>query len=102
MLALDMFLTANGRCLLINNDDIYALAKDTVEAKQKGVPLDLTLDRIAKHIEAESVDFDALRSLDTVKLNPKLLDLYHLVVQERDHIRANPLNGPIVPGDQKL
>jgi len=91
-MALDMFMTANGYLLFINGDDMYRLAKDTVEANMKGIRADDLLAQLAKRIESESVLFDALLAGPVLKILPRAAEMHAAMVSERDTIRLHPLN----------
>ena len=63
VMVLDMFLTANEYLLLMNNQDIYELAKNTVQANMKGASLDSILGLLTERIEGESISFAILQTL---------------------------------------
>jgi death-on-curing protein len=92
VMALDMFMTANGYLLIINDADMYRLAKDTVEANMKGVKVDDLLAQLAAKIESESVIFDALVTQPVLKIIPKVAEFHAALVSEKDTIRLHPLN----------
>jgi death-on-curing protein len=92
VVALDLFMTANGYLLFISDADMYRLAKDTVEANMKGIKLDDLLAQIAVKIEAESVVFDALLTPPVLKRVPRATELHAMLVSERDTIRLHPFN----------
>lgn len=94
VMGVDMFLTANEVFLLINNDDMYSLAKDTVEAKKNGEPLDSALARLVARFETESVRFKAFRQLVAKKKYAHFKDVYDGLKKERSSIRSHPLNQP--------
>jgi death on curing protein len=94
VMVLDMFLTANGVVLLINNDDVYQLAKSTVEANQKGVSVDAVLRDLTARLEAESMALEDLRDPALSERVPGLAELYAQLQWERDSIRSHPLNNP--------
>ncbi len=89
VMALDMFMTANGFCLLMSNDHVYAMSKATAEANLSRQGLDDVLQRIASAVNAFSVPFEALNEdpYQDIK-NMKLLYLHCL--EERKSICTNP------------
>src|SRR5205823_6148371 len=50
VMALDMFTTANGFCLLMSNDDVYTMAKTTAEANLNGEHPDKVLQAISDQV----------------------------------------------------
>lgn len=92
VMGVDMFLTANEIFLLINNDDVYALAKQTVEANQHGDSLSLVLDRLTTRIEAESMTFEGFGEFVSQPRRARFRDVYTNLQRERDSIRGHPLN----------
>jgi len=92
VMALDMFLTANERCLLINNDDVYQLAKGTVMAHQQGIELDVLLRELTNRIETESIDFEILLDPDLAKQMPQLPRVHAAMEVVKEAIRSHPLN----------
>jgi death-on-curing family protein len=92
VMCLDLFLKANGVVLLINNRDVYEMAKATAEANWRGRQLDCVLRDLVDRIKTESTDFKFLRHAKVVKVVPGVLEFYKNVKRERDAIRAHPLN----------
>jgi len=91
-MALDMFMTANDHFLFINDNDMYQLSKDTVEANMKGIKADALLAQIATRIESESMPFGGLVTEEALKQFPRGAELHAMIVSERDNIRLHPLN----------
>ena len=92
VMALDLFMTANDHLLYIGGDDMYRLAKDTVEANMKGIKVDDLLAQLATRIESESMFFDLLLNEGVLKRFPKGAEMHAKMVSERDTIRLHPLN----------
>lgn len=92
VMGIDMFLTANGVFLLISNDDMYALAKQTVEANQRGEPLDHSLDRLATRIAAESISFEDFAEFVANAEYAQFKDVYEGLLADRVFVRTHPLN----------
>jgi death-on-curing family protein len=92
VMALDMFMTANDHFLFINDNDMYQLSKDTVEANMKGIKADALLAQIATRIESESMPFGGLVTEEALKQFPRGAELHAMIVSERDNIRLHPLN----------
>ena len=90
VLALDLFLTANGLFLYLDNDRMYQLAKDTASYVPQGVSHDQMLARIAETVKGSIVPFAELR-----RSNPSLAADVRLVRRQvrRDEYNAtSPLN----------
>ena len=92
VMALDMFLTANERILLMSNLDVYNLAKSTVEANSKLITPESLLQEITERIESESDDFEILLDPEIIEKVPNAPTIHAQLVQERDQIRTHPLN----------
>ena len=82
VMALDLFLTANDHMLLLNNQDVYNLSKGTVEANQRGVPLDELMGNISIEIEDHCANFDILTLPATIEKVPRAPEI-HLSLIER-------------------
>jgi death-on-curing protein len=97
LMALDLFLAANGVFLLASNEDSYILAKQTAEANAEGRRPTETLLAITEKIKTESASLEWLNRLDlTVPgLNPDLPVMIprirHHIVTRMEEIRAHHL-----------
>jgi death-on-curing protein len=92
VMALDLFMMANDHLLYIGGDDMYRLAKDTVEANMKGIKVDDLLAQLAARIESEAMFFDLLINAEVLKRFPKGAEMHARMVSARDTIRLHPLN----------
>jgi hypothetical protein len=84
-MASDLFMTANGYLPFINGDDMYQLAKSTVEANMRGIKVDDLLAQLADRIESESAEFDALLDERVLEIFPKVAELRNGDFRERHH-----------------
>jgi prophage maintenance system killer protein len=97
VMALDMFMTANHRCLLLGNEDVYELAKDTAESNLKRISNEGILARLASKIDDYTVLFELLKA-EPYKNVPDIEFLYQQCLSEQERICKHPLNHP-QPGD---
>ncbi len=91
LVALDMFLTANGYCLALNNDDSYNLAKRTATHNLEGRKSDGVLREITELLEQNSVQIEELNK-EPVKRIPRIQRLYEQTLIEQSSIINHPLN----------
>jgi death-on-curing family protein len=91
VMALDMFCTANGLCLLMSNDDVYQLAKGTAECNVNGEDTETVLSRISVQLDTFAVPFDALIA-DPYKDIKHIRSLYRECLKNRQDIRNHRLN----------
>lgn len=92
LMALDMFLTANGEFLLLNNDDAYELAKATATHNADGASVDSILNYISSTVELSSISIDTLGRPDFQTQAPRAILLYRRSIAEQFAIRSHPLN----------
>ena len=97
-MALDMFMTANHRCLLLSNEDVYEMAKDTAESNAKRISNEGVLARLASQIDDYAVLFELLKA-EPYKNVSDIDFLYQHCLSEQEAICTHPLNHP-QPGDQ--
>lgn len=93
-MALDMFLSANGYCLLMNNADVYSMAKATAQANQNNEEPEAVLARITEVLRGFARPFQDLLESPIFKHIPSIdmLHRYHLETQHA--IRSNYRNQP--------
>lgn len=93
LLALDMFLIANGLVLALSNENAYNLTKRTASHNEDGrLPEDI-LSEIEKLLEDFSVPIDALVA-EQSKDNLNIQMLHEYCVKERDSIINHRYNQP--------
>ena len=88
LIALDLFLTANGWLLNLPGQDMYALAKATASYRERGESHDKEFLRIASMIGQNMTSFVRLRK------TRGSADLYKACVSFRRNIRKFGLNHP--------
>ena len=91
LIALDLFLTANGQLLLLNNEDAYVLAKRTAETNAAGRNTAEALSEITEMISTESVALEFLRS-DACKGLGNVDKLAEKFAEKIAVVRNHPLN----------
>lgn len=94
VLALDIFLVANGYCLILSNDDMYKLAEQTANYKQRGLSHDEALAEILRSIKENVVPFETIESES--KRTEKYVGLYERLIRMRDQIRSDPRNAVLI------
>jgi death on curing protein len=98
VMALDLFLTANSYWLLMTNEDVYELAKTTVEANLNGVSPDAVINELSQRIENESVSFETLSNPELQAKYPRLKNMHAMLINISKATRDNPLNAPLNAG----
>jgi death-on-curing protein len=93
VMALDMFMTANHRCLLLSNEDVYEMAKDTAESNLKRASNEGILARLASKIDDNAVLFELLKA-EPYRDVPGIDFLYQHCLREQEEICRHPLNQP--------
>jgi death-on-curing family protein len=97
VMALDMFMIANHRCLLMSNEEIYEMAKATAESNVMGIRHQVVLARIATQIDRSAVLFELLK-VEPLKVGRNNIEdinyLYDLCLREQEAICKHPLNQP--------
>jgi death-on-curing protein len=91
VMALDLFLAANGCTLVLRSIDIYHLAKRAAEANKVGVKADTLLDEIARTVRSKSFPFDALLA-DELKGMKGIREFHQHSLEAQTQIQNHPLN----------
>jgi death-on-curing protein len=68
VIALDIFLTMNQHLLVMTSDEVYLLAKETVQANQQGIPLDDLMNSLSLKIKASMIDVSVLNKSNVREL----------------------------------
>ena len=90
VLALDMFCTVNGYVLLMSNQAMYELAKQTARHNEDKITAEQMVTRIAEAVESDSIAIEALSKLkDDIEVAQEICD--H-ASREAFEIRNHPLN----------
>jgi len=92
VMAVDMFLTANEVILLMANRDVYELAKETVEANERGEALDAVLEGLVNRFSEESAPFDVFLEFVSTPEFARHRPVYERYKRDCDSIRSHPLN----------
>jgi len=92
IMALDLFLIANEVVLLINNADIYALAKDTAAGTAQGRRPQEVLANVTTRIKAESVPLEVLKKHSHARVD--LIEVCTHLENKGMKVRAHYLNTP--------
>jgi len=93
LMAIDLFLAANGHVLLSNNKDMYNLAKRTASTSEDGRKASESLNEIYRNVENESISLDLLRS-DRFKSHENIALVIAYYEQSMAEIRSDPRNQP--------
>jgi death-on-curing family protein len=93
VMAVDSFLTANEVFLLLSNEDMYELAKNTASANESGVTPNDILVAISAALETKSATLDAMRRLNRSEY-PNAESLIPRLEKWRDRVRNHHLNTP--------
>ncbi len=98
VVALDLFMIANHRCLLMSNSDVYRMAKTTAESNARGINHGDVLARIASQIDDNAVLFELLKFEPLKVGSPRNIEdldfLLGLCLREQEEICNHPLNQP--------
>jgi death-on-curing family protein len=90
VIALDHFLLANGRILIVSNKVILEAAKQTANYRQRGVSHERSLRDIVTLLDVQTITLVALR--EAKKKHPTLIEPYEMSMRMRKYVRRHPLN----------
>lgn len=92
VMSLDLFMAANGYCLLMSNDDIYQMAKATAESNLNDEACEAALARISENVGSFSVPIDQLTPERFSSLGPEVINTIHDTYQDLSTaLRSHPL-----------
>ena len=86
VIALDLFLAANGWCLMMGQSDMYRLARDTASYREKNMTHGEIFRHIVTVLKGNVISFRRLRQLRGFP------SLYDRLIRTRRWVRAHPLN----------
>ncbi len=90
VMALDIFLTANGYALVFDNDAMYALAEKTATYKARGITHDQALQEIVRGIRDFVIPFESIEAEG--RKNEQFKSLHEKLVKVQSQIRTNKDN----------
>jgi death on curing protein len=90
VLALDIFFTANGYCLVLANDDMYKLAEKTASYKKRGLSHEEALSEITATIKEYIVPFETIQAEG--RKDARVNHLHETLVKTQAHIQADKRN----------
>lgn len=100
VIALDLFLSANHVVLLLSNEDIYQLAKDTAAGTENGHTAEQILENIHRHIYSSSASLDVLRTVSSTDI-PMIDEICRSVELEANRVRNHPLNSVVAINESR-
>ncbi len=98
VLALDHFLMGNDFFLVIENQEMYALAQKTASYKERGLSHDDSMAEIAEAIKEGMIPFDVI--LSAKAKHPKFEEYHAALLEMGDAIRKDAFN-KLIESSQK-
>lgn len=90
VVAVDIFLTANGYVLALDNNNMYQLAERTASYRKRGITHEQCMHEILGSLTELTTTFRELYVAQ--KSNQKLSDFYRKLLVARQTVRRNPHN----------
>lgn len=86
VIAVDLFLVANGTYLALSERQMYELAKSTATHNERGLPAESLLNTITSRLKKFSLPFEELAREERYK------EIYNHAITARQAVRNHPAN----------